>query len=69
MSPAASTSSPTPADADAPEGPWRALRVEWQDGAGTVAGWWRAEPGWVMAIAGRPAPGPPRRLDGEEDLC
>jgi 4'-phosphopantetheinyl transferase len=55
-----------PAEADAPEGPWRALRVDLQDGAETVAGWWRAEPGWVMAVTGRPAPAPPRRLDGEE---
>jgi 4'-phosphopantetheinyl transferase len=54
-----------PADADGPEGPWRALRVDWDDGAETVTGWWRAEPGWVMAIAGRPAPGPPLRLDAE----
>lgn len=33
------------------------------DGAGRAAGWWRAEPGWVMAIVGQPAPGPPRALD------
>jgi 4'-phosphopantetheinyl transferase len=58
-----------PARADAPEGPWQALRVDWPDGAGTVAGWWRAHNGWVMAIVGRPPPEPPRRLDAEEDAC
>jgi 4'-phosphopantetheinyl transferase len=43
---------------------WRPLRVDWgQDGART-AGWWRDDPGWVMAILGDPAPGPPRNLDG-----
>ncbi|HTP22738.1 MAG TPA: 4'-phosphopantetheinyl transferase superfamily protein [Solirubrobacteraceae bacterium] len=38
---------------------WRPLRVDWSDGAGITLGWWRAEPGWVMAIAGEPAPKPP----------
>jgi 4'-phosphopantetheinyl transferase len=42
---------------------WRRLAVVWGDGAGRAAGWWRAEPGWVMAIVGEPAPGPPRALD------
>ena len=26
----------------------------------------RREPGWVMAVARRPVPGPPPRLDGED---
>jgi 4'-phosphopantetheinyl transferase len=41
---------------------WRALSAEWREG-GTTAGWCRDEPGWVMAVAGDPAPGVPRRLD------
>jgi 4'-phosphopantetheinyl transferase len=41
---------------------WRALRVRWADGDG-ARGWWRAESGWVMAVAGEPAPGPPRALE------
>lgn len=41
---------------------WRALRVRW-DGHST-AGWWREEPGWVMAVAGDPAPAQPRPLEG-----
>jgi 4'-phosphopantetheinyl transferase len=39
---------------------WRPFSVEWPDT--TVGGWWRDEPGWVLAIAGEPAPGLPRRL-------
>lgn len=31
--------------------------------SGPSAGWWRAEPGWVMAVVGEPAPGRPRALD------
>lgn len=38
---------------------WQPLRVVWND-APPTDGWWRDEPGWVMAIAG--APEPPRRL-------
>jgi 4'-phosphopantetheinyl transferase len=41
---------------------WRPLRVDWSDGAGATLGWWRAEPGWVMAVAGDPDPGEPRDL-------
>jgi 4'-phosphopantetheinyl transferase len=50
-----------PADAGATDGAWRALRVQWGGGRAPTAGWWRAEPGWVMKIAGAPAP--PRPLD------
>jgi 4'-phosphopantetheinyl transferase len=32
---------------------WRGLSVSLGDQA-TIAGWWRAEPGWVMAIAAEP---------------
>jgi 4'-phosphopantetheinyl transferase len=41
---------------------WRPLRVHWRQEGGQTAGWWRDEPGWVMVIAGDPAPGRPRRL-------
>jgi 4'-phosphopantetheinyl transferase len=43
---------------------WRPLCVEWQREGVRTAGWWRDEPGWVMVIAGDPAPGLPRRLAG-----
>src|SRR5690242_1268697 len=45
-----------PAGAGAADGAWRQLRVQWEDGAAPTAGWWRAEPGWVMTIAGEPPP-------------
>jgi 4'-phosphopantetheinyl transferase len=49
-------------DAAARASSWRQLSVDWgQEGART-AGWWRDEPGWVMAILGDPAPDRPRRL-------
>ena len=38
-----------------PDG-WRPLRVRWED-AGPTAGWWREEPGWVMAVCTLPAGG------------
>jgi 4'-phosphopantetheinyl transferase len=38
---------------------WRALSVTWEDRP-PMAGWWRTEPGWVMTIAGEPAPARPR---------
>ncbi|HEX5900490.1 MAG TPA: 4'-phosphopantetheinyl transferase superfamily protein [Solirubrobacteraceae bacterium] len=50
-----------PAGAGAKDGTWRALRVQWDDGCAPTEGWWRAEPGWVMTIAGDPAP--PRPID------
>jgi len=34
---------------------WRPLRVDWT-AQRPAFGWWRAEPGWVMVIAGSPAP-------------
>lgn len=46
----------------APRTGWRPFTVRWRDGGGSVSGWWSAEPGWVMAVAGEPAPGPPRQL-------
>ncbi len=50
-----------------PPGPgWRALQVRW-DGRST-AGWWRDEPGWVMAVAGDPAPAQPRPLERAPQL-
>ena len=36
--------------------------VDWSDGGARAAGWWRGEPGWVMAILGAPAPDPPELL-------
>jgi 4'-phosphopantetheinyl transferase len=45
-----------PAGAGASDGAWRALRVEWGDGGAPIGGWWRARDGWVMTIAGDPAP-------------
>jgi 4'-phosphopantetheinyl transferase len=56
---AAVTLAHTPSEA----GGWRRLRVDWDGGATTAAGWWRTEPGWVMAVAGEPACAPPRRLE------
>ena len=41
---------------------WHRLCVEWSDGDGTTAGWWRSEPGWVIAIAGDPSIEEPRSL-------
>jgi 4'-phosphopantetheinyl transferase len=47
-----------------PPGAWRALRVHWSDGSNPPClGWWRAEPRWVMVIAGQPAPAVPRELE------
>jgi 4'-phosphopantetheinyl transferase len=40
---------------------WRPLTVRWGEG-GTTAGWWCAGAGWVMTIAGSPAPASPSRL-------
>ncbi len=50
-----------PAGTGADDGAWRALRVQWGDGGAPTTGWWRAEPGWVMTIAGDPSR--PRPLD------
>jgi 4'-phosphopantetheinyl transferase len=50
---------------------WRALRVRWDGRA--IAGWWRDEPGWVMSVAGQPAPAQPcpleRASQGWETRC
>jgi 4'-phosphopantetheinyl transferase len=43
---------------------WQSLAVRWPEGIRT-AGWWRDAGGWLMTIAGAPAPAPPRRLAGE----
>jgi 4'-phosphopantetheinyl transferase len=47
----------------APAAAWRPLRVDWEQEGTETAGWWRDEPGWVMTIAGDPAPGRPRPLN------
>ena len=41
---------------------WEPLSVSWADAPGSTAAWWRHEPGWVIAIAGEPAPTVPRSL-------
>ena len=43
------------------DGEWRPFSVRWTDAPATL-GWHRSEPGWVMAIAGGPAPERPRLL-------
>jgi 4'-phosphopantetheinyl transferase len=43
------------------DGDWERLTVEWPGGHCTH-GWWRSEPGWVMAVAAEPAPSAPQRL-------
>ncbi len=48
-----------PADARASDGAWRAVRVDLADGVAPTSGWWRAGGGWVMTIAGEPAPSRP----------
>jgi 4'-phosphopantetheinyl transferase len=40
----------------------RSAVVTLSDGAATTRGWWRAEPGWVMTIAGEPGTAAPREL-------
>jgi len=44
---------------------WRALAVDWGDGAGRTRGWWLAEQGWVMAVAAEPPPDRPRALEAQ----
>jgi 4'-phosphopantetheinyl transferase len=43
------------------DGEWAPLRVDWA-AYRPLLGWWRAEPGWVMVVAGDPATRPPRAL-------
>ncbi len=42
-------------------GEWRPLTIRL--GEASLSGWWRREPGWVMAIAAAPAPAPPQALE------
>ena len=44
------------------DGEWEPFSVRWDDGAPATTGWVRADRGWVMTIAGEPAPGRPLRL-------
>jgi 4'-phosphopantetheinyl transferase len=39
-------------------GAWERLEVGWTEGSG-VRGWWRSEPGWVMAVVSEPASADP----------
>ncbi|HET8953228.1 MAG TPA: 4'-phosphopantetheinyl transferase superfamily protein [Solirubrobacteraceae bacterium] len=41
---------------------WRPLRVLWDD-AEPTAGWWREDPGWMMAVAAASSLDAPHRLD------
>ncbi len=45
-------------DLDSPPMPgrWRPLRVTWSPGLGVDQGFWRTEPGWVMAVVTRDPP-------------
>jgi phosphopantetheinyl transferase len=42
-------------------GAWRALSLSWQRSE-RIAGWWRDEPGWVMAVASEPGAAAPEEL-------
>jgi 4'-phosphopantetheinyl transferase len=44
---------------DEPATRWQPLAVTWADDGRRSAGWWRTEPGWVMAVVGEPTPGAP----------
>lgn len=48
-----------PAEASAECDGWHELTVSWADRRAPTAGWWRTERGWVMTIAGEPAPSLP----------
>jgi 4'-phosphopantetheinyl transferase len=43
-------------------GQWHALEVAWGEDRPSTCGWWRTEPGWVMSVAGEPAPERPQQL-------
>jgi 4'-phosphopantetheinyl transferase len=42
---------------------WQALLVAWEREGLVTHGWWRAEPGWVMALAAAPDAPAPSSLD------
>ena len=44
------------------DGEWQPFSVRWNDGAPATAGWVLGDPGWVMTIAGEPAPRRPSRI-------
>ena len=51
-----------PGHLDRSPGSWNSLRVAWEDGP-VELGWWRWEPGWVMAVVSNPAShAPPSEL-------
>jgi 4'-phosphopantetheinyl transferase len=45
---------------------WGPLTVNWAGAPRSIAGWWRHEPGWVIAIAGETAPMIPHMLTARE---
>ncbi len=51
-----------PPGAPPADGTWRLLHVAWSDGYGATGGWWRAEHGWVLTVAGEPEMTAPARL-------
>jgi 4'-phosphopantetheinyl transferase len=58
----------TPDGIGSPNLGWRRLAVRWANDGARVDGWWRAEPGWVMAVMGGgfPAPRPVRATDAPQ---
>jgi 4'-phosphopantetheinyl transferase len=51
-------------------GVWQPLCVDWLDGARpSTSGWWRADDGWVIVIAGHPAPAMPDDLSARPVLA
>jgi 4'-phosphopantetheinyl transferase len=45
---------------------WKPLTVNWGDEGGSTGGWWHEEPGWVITVAGEPAPMAPLSLTAVE---
>jgi 4'-phosphopantetheinyl transferase len=57
----------TPSDPGGCDGKWSLLRIDWPmpGGGGPMAGWWRAEPEWIMTIAAVPTPEVPTPIRSE----
>jgi 4'-phosphopantetheinyl transferase len=52
----------SPSGVGEPAQEWRPLELRWPDGE-RIRGWWREEPGWVMAVMADPPPARPRELE------